>query len=301
MGSGKRFWRGCRKMIKQILNHGGCSRFLLFLLVAFFLNNFHTFAEDPTQQFEGFNLSGYTKSGDKSWDVKGDTAVFMGTMISMTNIVAHAYGEQKMNLTAKTGTVDQKSGDMHLEKDVVITSDTGATLTTDSLDWKRERDLVTTRDQVVLIDEKFTATGMGAKAHPNLKTAQMNEDVTVEVTPDPKKTNEKAITITCDGPMEIDQSKQQAIFNKNVVAQQEGVRQLKADRMELYFDPLTKQVKELVCVGNVAISMGGNTTYSQKAIYRASDQKLVLSGQPKLILITEGEDGLAAIGNKESR
>ncbi len=249
------------------------------------------------QQFEGFNLSGYKDNGEKSWDVKGDTAIFMGTMIEMTNIVAHAYGDQKMNVTAKTGTVDQKSGDMHLEKDVVMTSDTGAKLTTNSLDWQREKDLVTTNDKVVLVDDKMMATGTGALAHPNLKTAQMNEDVTVKVKPEPNnKAGEKSVIITCDGPMEVDQAKQQAVFNINVVAFQEG-KELKADRMEIYFDQQTKQIKELVCIGHVAITMGGNTTYSERAVYKQGDQRLVLSGHPKLILMTEGDKGFASLGN----
>ena len=251
----------------------------------------------PSQEFEGFNLSGYTDSGEKSWDVKGDTAIFMGTMIEMTNIVAHAYGDQKMNVTAKTGTVDQKNGDMHLEKDVVMTSDTGARLTTNSLDWQREKDLVTTNDKVVLIDGKLMATGTGALAHPNLKTAQMNEDVTVKMKPESNtKAGEKSVIITCDGPMEIDQAKQQAVFNINVVAFQEG-KELKADRIEVYFDQQSKQIKELVCLGHVAITMGGNTTYSEKAVYRQEDQKMVLSGRPKLILMTEGDKGFASLGN----
>ncbi len=259
-----------------------------------------SYADDAPQQFEGFNLSGYTQDGEKSWDVKGDTAVFMGTMIAMTNIIAHGYGEQKMNLTAKTGTVDQASGNMHLEKDVVITSDTGMKMTTNSLDWQREKDLVTTNDQVVLVDDKISAVGTGVLAHPNLKTAQMNEDVTVKMKTDSPNPGEDTVTITCDGPMEVDQAKQQAVFNNNVVAFQQG-RQLKADRMELYFNQETKQIKELVCLGHVAITMGANTTYSQKAVYRSADQKLVLSGQPKLILVTEQGGGLAAFGDKKSR
>ena len=71
--------------------------------------------------------------------------------------------------------------------------------------------------------------------------------------------------------------------------------------MELYFNQETKQIKELVCLGNVAITMGENTTYSQKAVYRAADQKLILSGQPKLILVTEKGGGLAAFGDQKSR
>ena len=257
-------------------------------------------AEEPAQQFEGFNLEGYSQNGQKSWDVKGETADIMGNLIKLNNIVANAYGDEKMNLTAQNGTIDQGSGKMHLEKDVVITTETGTKMTTDSLDWEREKDLVTTNDPVKLTNKDMTATGTGAIAHPGLKTAQMNEDVTVNVksdsqTPENEPTKIQNVTITCDGPLEIDQAKQMAIFNKNVVAVQEG-RTLKADKIEMYFDMVTNRIKQMVCLGNVEITQGENITYSEKAVYNAGDQKLILSGRPKLIL-NIGENGLAPLGN----
>ena len=267
----------------------------LLALGVFFFCSIALRAEEGPQQFEGFNLVGYTDGGKKAWDVKGDTANVLGTAISLTNIVANAYGDQQMNLTAKTGTIDQASGNMHLERDVVITTQKGSQLTTDSLDWQREKDVVSTKDPVKIKDPKLTATGTGAVAHPNLKTAQMNEDITVTVNDAMDKAGEK-ITITCDGPLEIDQAKQQAFFNKNVVAYQKG-RELKADRIEVYFDQTKNQIKQMICLGNVAITMGENTTYSEKAVYTAQDQKLILSGRPKLILYTEGQDGLTTPGN----
>ena len=256
-------------------------------------------AEEEAQQFEGFNLQGYTQNGSKSWDVKGETADIMGNVIKLTNILANAYGEQQMNLTARNGTIDQGTGKMHLEKDVVITTDTGTQMTTNSLDWEREKDLVTTDDHVKIINKDMEATGTGIIAHPNLKTAQMNEDVTVNVKSQQEQasglTQIQNVQITCDGPLEIDQAKQQAVFNKNVVAIQEG-KTLKADKIEVYFDQVTNQIKQMVCIGHVVIIQGGNTTYSEKAVYNAGEQKLILSGRPKLILQI-GDGGLAPLGN----
>ncbi len=255
------------------------------------------FAEETPQQFQGFNLEGYSQDGQKSWDVKGDTADIMGNMIKLTNIEANAYGDEKMNLTAQNGTIDQASGQMHLQKDVVITTETGTQLKTDSLDWEREKDLVTTDDPVTITNKDMTATGTGAVAHPGLKTAQMNEDVTVQMKTEPisEKPLSQIVTITCDGPLEIDQAKQFAVFNKNVVAVQEG-RMLKADKIELYFDANTNKIKEMICLGNVSITQGENTSFSDKAVYNAIDQKMVLSGRPKLILFT-GEEGFAPFGD----
>ena len=67
-------------------------------------------AQEPDQQFQGFNLQGYTDTGDKSWDVKGDTADINGSEIILSNVNANTYGDQKMNVTAQAGTIDQVNG-----------------------------------------------------------------------------------------------------------------------------------------------------------------------------------------------
>ena len=268
---------------------------VILTIAIFFVGTMLILADDAPQQFQGFNLEGYTQNGQKSWDVTGDTADVLGSFINLSNIVANAYGEQKMNLTARNGTIDQSSGRMHLEKDVVITTETGTQMTTDSLDWEREKDLVTTEDHVKITNKDMTATGTGIFAHPSLKTAQMNEDVTVNLKTDPKTNGGETVTVTCDGPLEIDQAKQMATFNNNVVAIQEG-RELKADKIEMYFDAKTNQIQEMICTGNVAIIQGQNTTYSEQAVYKAGEQKLILSGRPKLILFTGGK-GFAPLGD----
>src|SRR3989338_727254 len=152
----------------------------LFIFLAFNMA-IHAEESQSPQQFQGFNLSGISEGGKKTWDINGDNADIVGDLIKLTNIVANAYGEEPANLTAQYGTLDKASGKMHLEKDVVITTEDGAKLTTDSLDWERNNDLVHTKDRVVLTKEGMVATGTGATGHPNLKMAQLNEDVQVDI------------------------------------------------------------------------------------------------------------------------
>jgi len=255
------------------------------------------YAEEPEQKFQGFNLQGYDDGGEKAWNVNGDTADIVGSEIILSNVDANTFGEQKMNVTAKTGTVDQVSGKMHLQEDVVITSEDGKQLTTDSLDWNRTEDLVTTEDEVTITDERMMATGKGMMARPGLKTAKIHEDVTVTIETEPQdKEASKTVTITSDGPMVIDQAQSVATFEDNVVAVQAD-QTLKGDRMEIYFDEEMSGIKKMVCLGNVEIEQGGNRSFAQKAVYDAAAQKLTLSGRPKLILLTEGEGLFAASGN----
>ena len=262
--------------------------------------------DSAPQQFEGFNLQGYTEGGNKAWDVSGDTADILGNLIKLTNIDANMYGETPANLKAKRGTINKESNNIFLERDVVIVSDAGDKMVTDTLNWDRANDLVTTKDEVTITNEKLKANGIGMTAHPNLKLAQLNEDVTVhfkqvESTAEP---GTEEVVITSDGPLEIDQAKNIATFNDNVVAIQPG-RQLKADKMEIFFDPATKKIRELVCTGHVEVTQEGNKSFSDRAVYTAADKKVVLSGRPKLMLISGDKDGgggfdmLQQMGSKE--
>jgi LPS export ABC transporter protein LptC/lipopolysaccharide transport protein LptA len=256
----------------------------------------HAAAEDPQQKFQGFNLEGFADDGSKAWDVNGDTADIEGQDIKLTNVDANMYGEQKMNVKAKTGFVNQTSGKMRLQQDVVITSDEGQQLTTDSLDWDRNADLVTTDDDVTIVDERFSATGSGMKAQPGMKLAQLNKDVTMYVDTQPQSEDDTLVTITCDGPVVIDQAAGKATFEDNVVAVQKD-RTLKADIMEVYFNQDMSAISSMICIGNVVIVQGENRTYAEKAVYNADTKKLTLSGRPKLILQTEGEGGVTSFGD----
>jgi LPS export ABC transporter protein LptC/lipopolysaccharide transport protein LptA len=253
-------------------------------------------AQETDQKFQGFNLQGYTDSGEKSWEVNGDTANIDGTKVKLSNVVAHSYGEEKINMTAETGTIDQSNGQMQLNKDVIIVSESGTQLTTDSIEWQRENDLVTTEDEVQIIDEGMMMTGKGMDAHPGLKNATIKEDVTVRMDTERKGGDGKVVTITSDGPMTIDQGKSVATFEDNVVAIQQD-KTLKADRMEVYFEADMSGIKQLICTGNVEILQGENKTFAEKAVYNAGEQKMILSGRPKMKMIIEGENAITAFGN----
>lgn len=247
-------------------------------------------SQEVPQQLEGFNLEGYTDGGEKAWDVVGETADIKTDKIDINNVDANRYGEPNVNLKAKKGTINKASGNIHLERDVVITTESGEQLTTDTLDWQKDADLVTTEDFVTITgNDGMKTTGTGLEAHPGLRTAKLEKDVTVNVNtqPETQPGPENMLEVTCDGPMEIDQAKNLGIFHNNVVAFQAG-RQLKADKMEIYFNPETQQVKQVICIGNVEISQGENKSFSDRAVYNAVDKKMILTGRPKLIMVTEG-------------
>lgn len=270
---------------------GVWQKFFVFFCVLFVF--FITFAQAQSgdfsgQSFEGFDLVGYGEEGEKKWDLKGETAIINGNQIEIINVDANAYGQEDMNVKARTGQVNKDSGYMHLQGDVVLTTETGTRMLTDSLEWQKDKDLITTEDTVVILRDMMKASGRGADAHPGLKTAKLKEDVKVEYERLDENVLDGVITVTCTGPMEIDYENQSAVFYENVIVI-DGDRQLMADQVKLFFDPETQEIKEIICLGNVLIVQGDSASYSEKAIYKAVERKVILSGRPKLLMHVQGQ------------
>ena len=179
----------------------------------------------------------------------------------------------------------------------MATTETGSKLTTDSLDWNRTSNLVTTKDPVKIEQKNITATGTGAKAHTDLKKAQLNEEVQVEIQTEDANKNLKKTVITCDGPLDIDYQNSMAVFNDNVRVKDEN-GEMTSKTMEVFFDSQTKSIVKIIAKGNVKIVRDGNESFSQGAIYTAKDKKITLIGRPRLILYSEkGAFDNAAFGN----
>lgn len=262
--------------------------FLLLIFLSVGLGLRSGFSQEVTQQVDGFSLQGFNAQGDPSWKVNGDTADILGDTIKISNVDANTYGDNEVNIKARHGEVDKASGNVRLQQDVVVTTSEGSQLKTDSLQWEKEKNTVSTPDRAVITDKAMKADGIGLTANSELKTAQLERNVTVEMdTEVSEKTGEsQQIVITCDGPMELDQANNMAVLRENVVAVR-GEETLKADVIEVYFDPETRKIVTIVCTDNVSVQRGENISYSDKAIYNAADQKVIFVGRPKLIMKTD--------------
>jgi hypothetical protein len=102
------------------------------------------------------------------------------------------------------------------------------------------------------------------------------------------KSKKTTTIITCDAEVEFNYAKNEGYFNKNVhVINDEG--SIDSDRLTVYLDPASKTIMTIVAEGNVKIKRGENMTYSDKATYIAADKKIVLTGQPRLVIYQEGD------------
>ena len=290
---------------------------ILFLFPLFFLY-FHPAIgslapEESGQQINDFSLVGYEDKGKKSWDISGKSADILTEVVKLKDISGNLYGkEENINLTAKKGDFNKEDGKVHLKEDVVITTSGGARLTTDSMDWDRKNQLVTTQDKVSIDKDNITIVGMGVHGEPNLNKVALNKDVRVDINPISVKDNPEdlvikdRVVITCDGPLEVDYSKNIASFNDNVKVERTDLV-IYSDRMDIYFvvdnksaktaKSMANSIDRIVARGNVRIVRGDNISYSQEAVYMAQDKKIVLSGRPKLVFYSTEEFKNASFGN----
>ena len=273
---------------------------LFFCLVVLTLCSIEGWGDESTesapssQQLQGFNLDGYNNSGEKTWDINGAKADISDKNIQITNVDANFYGKEQANLTADHGTIDKTNGNVNLQDNVVITSkDRGTQMTTDTLDYNRNKDLVSTQDPVKIVDDQGVVTGQGMTAHPNLKKAKIHKNVKAVMNTQPKgEPDNQVITITSDGPMQMDQATMYAVFNIHVIAVEASTgRELHADKMEIWFNQATKHIKKAICTGHVKVIQGPNVSYADEMVYDGVTQVLTMVGRPKIVFDTGSTKG----------
>jgi LPS export ABC transporter protein LptC len=286
---------------------------LIFLLTPLLYSEEQKAQAESDQQIGDFSLAGFGEKGRKNWDLSGKSADIFAEIVKLKSVIGNLYGkEENIKLTADRGDFNKVDGKVHLEQNVVITTSSGTRLTTDSLDWDRKNQQVSTKDKVNIQRENMVTTGTGAVGHMGLKQVSLEKDVTVDILPQvktdkPSDVKDRTI-ITCDGPLEIDYEKNIATFNNNVRVERTDSL-MTSDRMYVYFIPSGRGNKEpqntkepdktggltgskidkMIARGNVKIVRGDNTSYSEEATYTASDKKIILSGSPKLILYSSGD------------
>jgi len=273
--------------------------------------------QESDEQISDFSLAGYGEKGKKSWDLSGKTADIFTDVVKLKNVIGNLYGkEEDIKLIADKGDFNKTDGKVHLEQNVVITTSSGTKLTTESLDWDRKAQLVTTKDLVNIERENMVTSGIGAIGQMGLKQVTLEKDVKVDILAQPKEgkspdVKDKTI-ITCDGPLVVDYEKNIATFNNNVKVERIDST-IYSDKMDVFFIPSSKEekkseetkasgfmgnkIEKIIARGNVKVIRGDNISYSEEAIYTASDKKLILSGRPQLIIYSTEDLKDASSGN----
>lgn len=239
-------------------------------------------SESLTEQMRQFTITGFSESGNKAWELNANTADILEDIVNLSTIKGTSFGDDvKVDLTSIKGVFNRSSSNILLKEDVIIKSDEGTVLLTESLNWNAKEEIVTTDDFVFINREDMDLSGKGAWAKPDLKVAKILKEVTLVVKDPPA-------VITCDGPLEMDYYKNIAYFNNKVhVVDKETV--IDADKAIAYFDPKKRSLVKVFCEGNVEITRGEDKTFADSLTYLPEEGRVLLKGRPKIIIDSSGD------------
>lgn len=240
-------------------------------------------SEQKPQKIFTFSFTKYTPEGQREIEIEGDSANILSNTVQLMNVMAKAYAEEvPVTVTADRGQYDKKKNKIHLEKNVVATTDDGTRLVTEALDMSPSEHIVETDLPTQVKKDNINVEGTGARAETNLKKVKFQKNVTVVV----QNTEDKETgptTITCDGTLVVDYEKNIAHFRDNVVAQ-DSRGKLTADTMDVYYNRVSRRVSKIVSAGDVVIeNPDGNKTYSDSVIYLADEGRIILGGDTEAL------------------
>ena len=252
--------------------------------------------KEETQKVYFFSFTKYNPTGGKEIEIEGDSANILAETVDLLNVVAKAYAEETpVTITADKGKYEKKANKVHIESNVVATTQDGTRMTTDQLDIYPDKHLLENNVQTIVRKNNINVDGVGAKGDTNLKRVRFKKNVTVMVQPDKGATDAPTV-ITCDGPLEIDYNNNIAYFKDNVVAK--DVRgTLYADTMDVYYSKQNKKVSKIVSRGNVVIeNPDGNKTYSDNVVYLADEGRVILGGDTEALYAGGSKESLGGAG-----
>lgn len=102
------------------------------------------------------------------------------------------------------------------------------------------------------------------------------------------KKNGEPMVVTSHS-MDADKLGNKVTFSGNVTLKKEGLT-LTSDSMIIFYDVKTKGIREIDAYGNVVVKKDGRTAFSNKAAYYTRDEKIVLTGDAR-VLENENEVG----------
>ncbi|MFN7170268.1 MAG: LPS export ABC transporter periplasmic protein LptC, partial [Candidatus Omnitrophota bacterium] len=221
----------------------------------------------------------FKETGEKKWELAADSADVTEKLVRMEGIKAKVRGEEgEIDLRSKKGEYDREGEKIYLIDNVVVETSEGTKLLTDKLTWDVQKQIATTDRDVLVERENLTARGKGAVALTEIKKVELEENVEVSIEP--------RTMITCKGPLEMDYEKNIARFyNKVKVEDKNG--KLFAERMEVFFHPQEKRIEKVFAYENVQIIREGNIAYAEEAVYEAKEHKVILKGNPRLVITAE--------------
>ena len=82
--------------------------------------------------------------------------------------------------------------------------------------------------------------------------------------------------------MEADELGNTVTFIGDVILKKETMT-LTSDHLVVFYDPASKSVREIEALGSVVVRKDGRVALADKAVYYSTDEKIVLTGEARII------------------
>ncbi len=307
-------------MIGDRLYHFGCVLiFFVLLVVGLTLRGL---AKDVNMDFDDnlveqtikdFSVSGINDSAKTRWDMHGDTARIKDNLLEVDNVKVTGFSDGvRVDVVSEKGYYNRDKGVVLLSKDVKAVSSTGAKLVTDTAVWDTKKNTLETDDRVTITQDDKGAVLKGKGGHVELdkNVAVIRSDVEAQmyrssakemglpVGGESKEKKRHKTIIRCKGPLEVRYRDKIAVFNNNVVVEDEEAK-IYADKLTVYFNNDDNRISKIIGEGNVRIVKGDNVTESEKAIYDVENESLTMVGEPKVLFYSGEEIGSASFKDRK--
>lgn len=240
--------------------------------------------EAPEEMLSSFSVSGYSKGGKKQWDLEGKSANIMDAEISLTEVTGKVYGKDtNMTIVADEGSLNKVDNNVHLEKNVKATTDDGATLVTDYLDWDAQQEKLSSEAPVWLARGKMKASGKGIVGQPTLGVVELKKDVVVELNLPEEDAQ------TQEGPSQLEQAESTAeplTKDEAVTRELEGVKGIRETTTEV-FAPATV----ITCNGPLEVDYQSNIAIFRNNVKVNDERGEIFADQMDVYFATDSEDG----------
>ncbi len=308
-------------MMMDRLYRFGCV--LIFSVLLFVGLTLRGFAKDVDVDFDDnlveqtikdFSVSGINDSAKTRWDMHGDTARIKDNLLEVDNVKVTGFSDGvRVDVVSDKGYYNRDKGVVLLSKDVEAVSSTGARLVTDTAVWDTKKNTLETDDRVTITQDDKGAVLKGKGGHVELdkNIAVIRSDVEAQMyrasakdmglpvkdRDEDGKQRHKTI-IRCKGPLEVRYRDKIAVFNNDVVVEDEEAK-IYADKLTVYFDNEDNRISKIIGEGNVRIVKGDNITESEKAIYDVENESLTMVGEPKVLFYSGEEIGSASFKDRK--
>jgi LPS export ABC transporter protein LptC len=147
------------------------------IILSYRENGIKTYPSYKTSSMRGFRLT--QREGDKiQWEIISENAKFPegNKEVVLDNLTMKIHHKYEITLKGGSGVYKIKEKNLTITKPIQIDIQ-GDTLTTDSLTWNGEKELITTKDMITFKGKNFLIEGSGLSAKVRNQQIKILENV----------------------------------------------------------------------------------------------------------------------------